>query len=153
MDHYDIHLLQLLQADAGLSVGELAERIALSKTACWRRLRKLEQRGVIRARVTLLEPAELGLGLTVYVVIRTNQHNDEWAGRFRELLDDIPEVLEAFRMSGDLDYLLKAVVNDMQGYDRLYKKLIQADLFDVSSSFVMETLKQTTELPLEQLRG
>jgi Lrp/AsnC family transcriptional regulator len=151
MDSYDRHILELLQTDATLSVGEVAERVALSKTACWRRVRKLEEAGVIRGRVTLLRPASVNLGLTVYVVVRTNQHNDTWARRFSEVIADIPEVLEAYRMSGDLDYLLKAVVSDMDGYDRLYKKLIRADLFDVSSSFVMETLKHTTALPLDQV--
>ena len=151
MDSYDRHILELMQADATLSVGDLAERVALSKTACWRRVQKLEKQGVIRSRVTLLEPTSVELGLTVYVVVRTNQHNDAWARRFGEVIAEIPEVLEAYRMSGDLDYLLKAVVSDMHGYDRLYKKLILADLFDVSSSFVMETLKHTTALPLDQL--
>ena len=149
MDHYDRRLLELMQSDATLSVGELAEKIALSKTACWRRLRKLEKQGVIRDRVTLLEPAAVNLGLTVYIVVRTNQHNDAWAKRFSEVVADIPGVLEAYRMSGDVDYLLRAVVSDLDGYDRLYKELIRADLFDVSSSFVMETLKWTTALPLE----
>lgn len=149
MDHYDRRLLELMQSDATLSVGELAEKIALSKTACWRRVRKLEKQGVIRDRVTLLEPAALNLGLTVYIVVRTNQHNDAWAKRFSEVVADIPGVLEAYRMSGDVDYLLRAVVSDLDGYDRLYKDLIRADLFDVSSSFVMETLKWTTALPLE----
>jgi Lrp/AsnC family transcriptional regulator len=138
-----------MQSDATLSVGELAEKIALSKTACWRRVRKLEKQGVIRDRVTLLEPAAVNLGLTVYIVVRTNQHNDAWAKRFSEVVADIPGVLEAYRMSGDVDYLLRAVVSDLDGYDRLYKELIRADLFDVSSSFVMETLKWTTALPLE----
>ena len=150
MDNFDRRILALLQGDATLSVGDIAERIALSKTACWRRIQKLEKQGVIRARVTLLEPRALDLGLTVYISIRTNQHNDAWAGQFRAVIDGIPEVLEAYRMSGDLDYLLKAVVSDMDGYDRLYKKLIRADLFDVSSSFVMETFKQTTALPLAE---
>ena len=149
MDHYDRRLLELMQSDARLSVGELAEKIALSKTACWRRVRKLEKQGVIRDRVTLLEPAAVNLGLTVYIVVRTNQHNDAWAKRFSEVVADIPGVLEAYRMSGDVDYLLRAVVSDLDGYDRLYKELIRADLFDVSSSFVMETLKWTTALPLE----
>lgn len=148
MDYYDQRILELIQADASLSVAELADQVALSKTACWRRLQKLDQQGVIRARVTLLDPAAVNLGLTVYVAIRTNQHNDDWSRRFSEVLAEIPEVLEAYRMSGDLDYLLKAVVSDMAGYDRLYKQLIRADLFDVSSSFVMETFKQTTALPL-----
>jgi len=149
MDHYDRRLLELMQSDATLSVGELAEKIALSKTACWRRVRKLEKQGVIRDRVTLLEPAAVNLGLTVYIVVRTNQHNDAWAKRFSEVVADIPGVLEAYRMSGDVDYLLRAVVSDLDGYDRLYKELIRADLFDVSSSFVMETLKWTTAMPLE----
>jgi Lrp/AsnC family transcriptional regulator len=151
LDNFDRNILALIQADASLSVGDIAERVALSKTACWRRIQKLEASGVILQRVTLLDPESLGLGLTVYISVRTNQHNETWASQFRSVIDTIPEVLEAYRMSGDLDYLIKAVVTDMKGYDRLYKKLIEADLFDVSSSFVMETLKQTTALPLGSL--
>ncbi len=150
MDRIDRHILSLLQRDASLSVGELAERVALSKTACWRRVQKLETEGVIRRRVALLDPAALNLGLTTYIAIRTNQHNAQWSQRFHDVLRDIPEILEAHRTSGELDYLLKAVVPDMAGYDRLYKKLLAADLFDVSASFVMETMKETTELPLDQ---
>jgi len=149
MDHYDRRILALLQGNASLSVGDIAERIALSRTACWRRIQQLEQSGVIRGRVALLDPGLLGLSLTTYILIRTNQHTEQWSLRFSELLAGIPEVLEAHRMSGDVDYLLKAVVTDMAGYDRLYKKLIEAELFDVSSGFVMETLKSTTRLPLE----
>ena len=151
MDTYDRQILQLLQRDASLSVGAIAEQINLSKTACWHRIHKLEQEGVIGRKVALLNPAAVNLGLTVYVVIRTNQHNEHWASKFNAVVAAIPEVLELYRMSGDLDYLMKAVVSDMAGYDRLYKKLIEADLFDVSSSFVMETMKQTTELPLDGL--
>lgn len=151
MDRFDQNILELMQADASLSVGDIAERVALSKTACWRRIQKLEKSGVIRERVALLDPAALNLGLTVYISVRTNQHNESWSDNFRAVVDTIAEVLEVHRMSGDLDYLVKAVVSDMKGYDRLYKKLIAADLFDVSSSFVMETMKQTTSLPLEQL--
>lgn len=151
MDHYDRRILALLQHDASLSVGDVADRIALSRTACWRRIQQLEQSGVIRARVALLDSARLGLSLTTYILIRTNQHTERWSQRFSDLLADIPEVLEAHRMSGDVDYLLKAVVTDMAGYDRLYRKLIAAELFDVSSGFVMETLKTTTELPLDTL--
>lgn len=150
-DRQDHEILRWLQQDAGLSVGEVAERVGMSKSACWRRIQKLEQAGVIKQRVTLLNPDRINLPLTVYISIRTNQHNDQWAENFREVLADIPEVLEVYRMSGDLDYLVKAVVTDMPDYDRLYKKLIRADLFDVSSSFVMETMKQTTELPLSHL--
>jgi len=149
MDAFDRSILALLQRDASLSVADIAEHVALSKTACWRRIQALQDSGVIKARVALLNSARLGLSLTTYVLIRTNQHNEEWSQRFATLLAGIPEVLEAHRMSGDVDYLLKAVVSDMAGYDRLYKKLIQAELFDVSSSFVMETFKQTTELPLD----
>ena len=151
MDNFDRKILDLMQSDASLSVGDIADRVALSKTACWRRIQKLEKAGVIRGRVALLDAAALNLSLTVYVSIRTNQHNEKWAGPFREVIDAIPDVLEVYRMSGDLDYLVKAVVTDMEGYDRLYKKLIEADLFDVSSSFVMETIKQTTALPLDSI--
>ncbi|MDG5499539.1 Lrp/AsnC family transcriptional regulator [Marinobacter sp. BGYM27] len=150
-DKSDRQILELLQRNAALSVGELAEQVGMSKSACWRRIQKLEQAEVIRQRVTLLNPDKVNLPLTVYISIRTNQHNDQWAANFRAVLGDIPEVLEVYRMSGDLDYLIKAVVTDMPDYDRLYKKLIRADLSDVSSSFVMETMKQTTELPLSHL--
>jgi Lrp/AsnC family transcriptional regulator len=107
--------------------------------------------GIIEKRVTLLNQRKLGLPLTVYVSVRTNQHNAQWSVRFKEVVESIPEVMEVHRMSGDLDYLIKAVVRDIDGYDRVYQALIKADLFDVSSSFVMETMKATTELPLSAL--
>lgn len=150
-DKYDRQILELLQSDASLSVGDVAERISISKSACWRRIQKLEQEKVIREKVALLDQDRLNLSLTVYIVVRTNQHNDQWSHQFQEVIDSIPEILEAYRMSGDLDYLIKAVVTDMPGYDRLYKKIIKADLFDVSSSFVMETMKSTTQLPLNYM--
>ena len=131
-----------------MSVGDLAERVALSKSACWRRLQKLEEAGVIRQRVTLLDPASVGLGLTVFITLRTNQHNADWAQRFNRIVQDVEGILEVYRLGGQLDYLLKAVVADMPGYDRLYQRLIEADLFDVSASFVMEEIKATTVLPL-----
>jgi len=149
MDKTDQAILNLLQHDASLSVGEIAEQISISKSACWRRIQNLEQTGVIRERVALLDQTKVDLPLTAYVQLRTNQHNDAWADQFRRVTEKIDGVLEVYRMSGDLDYLIKAVVKDMEGYDRLYKELIKADLFDVSSSFVMETMKQTTALPLE----
>jgi Lrp/AsnC family transcriptional regulator len=148
LDRQDKAILDLLQCDASRSVGELADTVGISKSACWRRLQKLEQEGVIRERVALLDQTSLDLPLTVYISVRTNQHNDKWAKRFQEVTQKIPGVLEVYRMSGDLDYLIKAVVADMPGYDHLYKELIKADLYDVSSSFVMETMKQTTRLPL-----
>lgn len=151
IDRIDKAILNLLQRDATLSVGQIAEQVAISKTACWRRIQQLDKSGVIRHRVALLDAGQLNLSLTVYIAVRTNQHNDAWAQQFQRVLADIPEVLEVCRTSGDLDYLIKAVVPDMPGYDRLYKKLIKADLSDVSASFVMEQMKSTTELPLDYL--
>jgi Lrp/AsnC family transcriptional regulator len=149
MDKSDKAILNLLQSDASLSVGEVANRVGVSKSACWRRIQKMESVGLIRGRVTLLDQQKLGLPLTAYVVVRTNQHNDEWAGRFRSVIDSIPQVMEVYRMSGDLDYLIKVVIRDMPDYDRIYKQIIKADLYDVSCSFVMETMKLTSELPLD----
>ncbi len=151
MDKQDVELLGLLQQDASFSVGELAERVGMSKSACWRRIQKLEEQGVIGHRVTLLNQESVNLPLTVYVSIRTNEHSERWASEFQKVVNALPEVLEVYRMSGDLDYLIKAVVTDMPGYDNLYKRLIKAELFDVSSSFVMEKMKHTTELPLHYL--
>ena len=144
LDRQDIVLLSILQKDSSQSVGELADTVGMSKSACWRRLQKLEKEGVIRQRVALLDANALNLSLTVYISVRTNQHNDEWAATFQRATELIPGVLEVYRMSGDLDYLIKAVVADMPDYDRLYKQLIKADIYDVSSSFVMETLRHTT---------
>ena len=137
-----------MQRDASLSIAELAELTAMSKSACWRRVQKLEEQGVIRQRVTLLDASALGLPLTVFIAVKTNAHNQAWATRFKAVTENIAGVLEVYRMGGDVDYLIKAVVADMAGYDALYQELIQADLFDVSASFVMEELKQTTELPV-----
>jgi Lrp/AsnC family transcriptional regulator len=148
MDKTDSLILSRLQRDASMSVGDLAEQVGVSKSACWRRIQRLEESGVIRGRVTLVDPAALGLTLTVFVSVRTNQHNREWAAQFRQVVEDIPGVLEVYRLGGDVDYLIKAVVADMPGYDELYQQLITADLFDVTASFVMETIKQTSELPI-----
>ncbi len=148
MDKTDRIILERMQGDATLSVAELADIANISKSACWRRIQKLESSGTIRNRVTLLDPAALGLSLTVFISVRTNQHNERWAKNFRSVVEKIPGVLEVFRMGGEVDYLIKAVVKDMPGYDALYQQLIKADLFDVSASFVMEELKQTTALPL-----
>lgn len=148
MDMQDKKLLRLMQANAALSVAELADQTGMSKSACWRRIQKFEQAGIIRQRVTVLDPARLGLGLTVFVSIRTNQHNAAWAKKFKAVVQSVEGVQEVYRLGGQIDYLLKVVVADMPGYDRLYQKLIAADLFDVSASFVMEELKHTTVLPL-----
>jgi Lrp/AsnC family transcriptional regulator len=145
------NLLHLLQRDASLSLQDLSEQLNQSKSSVWRNIKKLEDQGVIKKRTTLLDARKLNLPLTVYVSIRTNQHNAQWSENFREVIEQIPEIIEVHRMSGDLDYLIKALVSDIDGYDRVYQKLIRADLFDVSSSFVMETIKSTTELPLTHL--
>ncbi len=151
MDKFDKSILELMQRDVSMSVADIAERIGLSKTACWRRIQQLEKDGVIVARVALLDPEKLDLPLTAFISIRTNKHNANWYKKLCDVLDGIPQVMEVYRMSGDLDYLIKAVVSDMKGYDRLYQRLIKADLFDVSSSFVMETVKHQTQLPLSEV--
>jgi len=148
MDNTDKMILARLQADAALSVGDLAELVGTSKSACWRRIKKLQRDGVISKQVTLLNAGALDLSLTVFISIRTNQHNEEWAKQFRAVVRDIPGILEVYRMGGELDYLIKAVVKDMPDYDKLYQRLIQANLFDVTSNFVMEEIKHTTELPI-----
>lgn len=148
MDTSDKKLLRLMQADASLSVAQLAEQLNMSKSACWRRIQKLESEGIIRQRVTLLNADKVGLGLTVFISIRTNQHNADWAEHFNNVVQGIEGVLEVYRLGGQIDYLIKAVVADMAGYDRLYQRLIEADLFDVTASFVMEEIKSTTVLPI-----
>ena len=148
MNKTDHTILNHMQRDATLSVAELAEIAGISKSACWRRIQKFEEQGIIRNRVTLLEPSAVDLSLTVFIAIKTNQHNERWAQQFQQVTEGMPGVLEVYRMGGDVDYLVKAVVKDMPGYDALYQELITADLFEVNASFVMEELKQTTALPL-----
>ncbi|BBK33816.1 AsnC family transcriptional regulator [Stella humosa] len=153
MDAIDLKILALLQEDGGLSNADIAERVGLSATPCWRRIRHLEETGVIRRRVALLDRDRLNVGVTVFVNIRTNQHNPEWLARFASAVDDIPEVVEFYRMAGDVDYLLRIVVPDIAAYDGVYKRLIAAiDLYDVSSSFAMEEIKYTTALPLAYVK-
>jgi Lrp/AsnC family transcriptional regulator len=149
IDDFDKKILTILQTDAGGSNAEIAERIGLSPTPCWRRIRNLEEAGIIRKRVALLDRGKLNLGVTVFVAVRTNQHNQAWLERFAAVVDSIPEVVEFYRMAGEVDYLLRVVVPDIAAYDGVYKRLIeQIDLFDVSSSFAMEELKYTTAVPL-----
>ena len=150
LDRVDRALLKLLQADASMSLNALAEAVKLSPTPCWRRIQRLEEGGVIRKRVALLDAPSINLGVTVFVSIKTNQHNSEWLKQFAKVVAGIPEVMEVYRMSGDIDYLLKVVVPDIAGYDAVYKKLIRdIELFDVSSGFAMEQMKYTTALPLD----
>lgn len=149
IDDLDRKILGELQRDAGQGLEALGDRIGLSRNATWRRVRALEAAGVIRGRVALLDAARLGLGLTVFIQIRTNRHDPEWLGAFARAMRDTPEILGAYRMTGDLDYLVRARVADMAAYDRLYQRLIRkVEMTDVAASFVMEELKDTTALPL-----
>ena len=148
IDVLDRKLLRALQRDSAEPISDLAERCGLSRSACSRRIARLAEAGVIERSVALLSQSKLGLGLTVFIAIKTNQHNAAWSSQFRRVIEQLPGILEVHRLGGDIDYLVKAVVPDMPGYDALYQQLIRADLFDVSASFVMETMKHTTELPL-----
>jgi Lrp/AsnC family transcriptional regulator len=152
VDRKDKAILKALQEDATMTVSELADKIGLSKSACWRRIQNLEESGIIGARVTLLNQQALGLNLTVYASVRTHEHSKDWFDRFHEVTTDMPNVMEVHRMSGDIDYLIRAVAPDMNSYDAMYKELIsRIKLYDVSSSFSMETIKYTTALPLDYL--
>jgi len=152
MDRKDQKILALLQTDARLSMSDIAERVSLSVTACWKRVQRLTEEGYVRQQVCLLDSKKVGLGVTVFVSIKTSHHDLQWLRKFALGVRDMPEVMEFYRMSGDTDYLLKVVVPDIAGFDRVYKKLIQvADLFDVSSAFAMEEIKYTTALPLDYL--
>lgn len=152
LDRKDKAILKALQEDATLTVGELADEIGLSKSACWRRIQNLEESGVIAARVTLLNQEALGLNLTVFTAVRTHEHTADWFSQFHAVTTSMPNVMEVHRMSGDVDYLIRAVVPDMKSYDRMYREMIaRVNLFDVSSSFSMETIKYTTALPLATL--
>jgi Lrp/AsnC family transcriptional regulator len=149
LDEFDRKILAMLQVDSSLSMQEVADRVGLSSTPCWRRIQKLERSGYIKRRVALLDAEKLDLGVSVFIAVRTNQHNAEWVQRFRKIVVGFPEVVDFYRLSGDVDYLIRAVVSDIRAYDDLYQRLIsKIDLFDVSSMFTMEQIKSTTELPL-----
>jgi Lrp/AsnC family transcriptional regulator len=149
LDRIDSRILTALQADANQAIAELSESVGLSANACWRRIKRLEELGIIRGRVALLDPVKLNLGVTVFVSVRTNEHNDAWLQKFNDAVDQIPEIVELYRMSGDIDYLMKIVVASIAHYDQVYKRLIKlVKLTDVSSSFAMEQMKYTTALPV-----
>lgn len=150
LDPTDKTLLRLVQEDASLSIEQLAERVNLSRNACWRRLKRLEDEGVIRARVALADPVKLNLELTVFIAVRTARHEADWAERFHRAVQDIPELLGVYRTAGEIDYILHARVPNVAAYDRLYKKLTaRIEMQDVSASFVMEEIKEVTVLPLD----
>ena len=150
MDKIDRKILALLQKDATTPVAEIGRKVGLSTTPCWRRIQKLEEEGVIQRRVAVLDPVRVNTRVNVFVSIRTGSHSLEWLRRFSEVVQEFPEVVEFYRMSGEIDYLLRVVVPDIAAYDAVYKRLIRdVALADVSSSFAMEQLKYTTALPLQ----
>jgi Lrp/AsnC family transcriptional regulator len=150
MDAIDRKILSILQTNAGLAINDIATRVGLSQTPCWKRIQKMEQTGVIKSRVAVLDAKKMNLGLTVFVILRTNQHDDAWLQKFARAIKEMPEITAIWRMAGDIDYLLRVVVKDMEAYDAFYKRLIKRiPLNDVSSAFVMEEIKYTTALPID----
>ena len=153
MDKLDKRILELLQKDGSLTAAEIAERVGLSKAPCWRRIQRLQETGVIRQTVVLLDAHKLNVGTTVFVTIRTANHSAAWFEKFMRAVREIPEIIEIYRMSGEVDYLMRIVVPDIDTYDIVYKRLISAvDFLDVSASFALETLKYTTALPLDYVK-
>jgi Lrp/AsnC family transcriptional regulator len=149
LDALDLKILAALQADASRSIGDIAAEVHLSQNACWRRIKLLEEAGVIRGRVALLDAGRLGCGVTVFVRLSAGEHSEAWLNSFAGKIAAMPEVVEFYRLSGDVDYLIKLQVKDIAAYDRAYKALIRAaPLRDVSAAFAMEELKHTHALPL-----
>lgn len=149
LDAFDLRILALLQEDASKPLAEIADAVGLSPTPCWRRIQKLEAAGHIRRRVALLDRTKLKAGVTVFIAVKTAHHSMDWLERFHAAVQDLPEIVDFYRMSGEIDYLLKAYVSDIAAYDALYKKLIaRIELSDVTSMFAMEELKSTTAIPL-----
>jgi Lrp/AsnC family transcriptional regulator len=149
MDAIDRKILSALQEDASLSVAEIGSRVGLSSTPCWKRIQRLEADGIITKRVALIDQDKIGLGITVFVSIETGDHSQDWLDRFAELVGAMPEVMEFYRMAGDVDYMLRVVVPDIAGYDTFYKRLIgTVPLKNVTSRFAMERIKSTTALPI-----
>ena len=152
MKETDKKILTLLQQDAAQPLSEIARKVGLSVTPCWRRIQKLEENGIIRGRVVLLDAEKLGLAMSVFVAIKITEHSSEWLNNFALKISEYEEVVEFYRMSGDVDYMLKVVVKNMAAYDTFYKRLISdVPLKDVISSFAMEEIKYSTSLPINQL--
>lgn len=149
LDNIDCDILRILQMDATLSVDQVSAKVNLSRNACWRRIKALEQAGVIKGRVALVDPASVGVPLSVMVLIRTDTHHAEWMKQFQATLQSFPEIVGAYRMTGDLDYVLRVRVADVPAYDTFYKRLTsRISVSDISASFVMEEIKETTAVPL-----
>lgn len=153
MDSIDKRILGAIQQDVSGSVAEVAERVGISQSPCWKRIKKLEEQGYIKRRVAILDANALGLDLVGYIQIRAERHNDAWLKKFAAGVRKLPEIVECHRMTGEVDYLLKVVLANMAEYDAFYKKLIKiAELTDVSVSFSMESIKETNELPLSHVK-
>lgn len=149
IDLIDRKLLELLQKDATMPIAELAQQVNLSQTPCWKRIQRLKETGVIYSQVALCNPHKLGVGTTVFISVRTNQHTAAWADQFTHAVQDMPEILEAYRLSGGTDYLLRVVVSNINDYDRVYKQLVYGvSLYSVNSSFAVEQVKYSTALPV-----
>lgn len=149
LDRKNCELLNLLQSDASLAVENLAEAVSLSRNACWRRIKAMEEAGLIKGRVALVDPEKAGLPLVALVIVKTNQHEAGWLARFRSAVLEMPEIVAAWRMSGDLDYVLRVRLSSVAGYDAFYQRLIeQVPMSDVSASFVLEEIKETTVVPV-----
>ncbi len=149
IDGIDRQILTLLQKDASTSVDAISDQVALSRNACWRRIKQMEEAGIIKGRVALVDPAKIGLGLPVFVMMRAADHSPDWLTKFYRAVRVLPEIIGAHRMSGDLDYVLRVQVADVADYDRFYKRLIElVPVRDISASFVMENIKDTTALPV-----
>jgi Lrp/AsnC family transcriptional regulator len=149
MDAIDKKILAVLQEDASLSVAEIGNRVGLSSTPCWKRIQRLEADGVVQKRVALVDQDRIGLGVTVFVSVETGDHSQDWLKQFAQTVEAMPEVMEFYRMAGDVDYMLRVVVTDIAGYDTFYKKLIASvPLKNVTSRFAMEKIKSTTALPI-----
>ncbi len=154
LDEMDVKILSILQEDCTRPVADIGKEVGLSTTPCWRRIQKLEETGVIRKRVAVLEPEKINAGVTVFVSIKTDKHSTAWLEKFHKAVDDFPEVIEFYRMSGEVDYLLRVVVPDIRAYDEFYKKMIsRIEIAKVSSAFAMEQMKYTTALPLQFARA
>jgi Lrp/AsnC family transcriptional regulator len=154
LDEMDVKILSILQEDCTRPVADIGKEVGLSTTPCWRRIQKLEEAGVIRKRVAVLEPEKVNAAVTVFVSIKTDKHSTAWLEKFHKAVDDFPEVIEFYRMSGEVDYLLRVVVPDIRAYDAFYKKMIsRIEIAKVSSAFAMEQMKYTTALPLQFARA
>ena len=150
LDATDLAILRLIQADASLSLGDIAKEVGLTQTPCWKRIRRMEETGIITGRVTLVNAEKLGLGISVFVAIETGDHSAAWIESFAQTVTDMPEIVECWRLGGDVDYLLRVVVSDMTAYDGFYRKLTArvSSLRKVTSRFAMECVKSTTALPI-----